>query len=201
MQLLKCPTVLPDKYICKLSFATAGTFITTGVMSHQVIVATQTSPWGTSVNPQGWDQLANMYLRWRPLGMSLKTTFGIVTHGITLASCNYRGYWSQYSTAVGSDLAIIQNRFTKTKDITTQDGFVTVSTYSPLHDVWGMTKEQWINDENTQASVDSNPFRVTRYYMNFNCPDWETGGNYRIRYEILGDMYVEFYGARILVDA
>lgn len=133
--------------------------------------------------------------------MSITTHVGVQPTASTNSFVMMRGYWSQYATAAGSDLAIIQNRFTKTAYATSETGFITMTTSSRLHDVWGMTQNEWMSDDTTQADVTANPSKVTRYYLHFNCPAWTTGNNFTIRYEIRGSMDVEFSCARILLDA
>lgn len=199
--MVKIPTSLPDKMRVSLTFATSGVQVISGVSAPQIIVATQTGPFGSATNPQGWDQWANMYLKWRPVGMSLTMAVGIPASTATGALCMIRGYWSQYATSAGSDLAIIQNRFTKCEYLTNQSGFITMKTRSKLHDVWGMTEQEWLTDDGTIADVTANPAKTTRYFYTFNCPDWTTGNNFNVRFEIRGTMDVEFSNARILLDA
>lgn len=199
--MLKTPTSMPDKMRVQLSFATSGLRIITGVSAPQVWVATLNQPFGHAVNPQGWDQWANMYLKWRPVGMSLTLAVGIPASTATGALCMVRGYWSQYATGAGSDLAVIQNRFTKCEYVTNQSGFTTMKTSSRLHNVWGMSEQEWLTDDGTIADVTANPDKVTRYYYTFNCPDWTTGNDFTVRYEIRGTMDIEFSSARILLDA
>jgi len=201
LSILTCPSAIPDKMRVKMSFATSGSWIITGISSQQTIVATQNNPFGTAVQPQAWDQWANMYLKWRPLAMAIKTRTGVLDNNSLNPGTNLRAWWSQYASAPGSDLAIIQNRFTKIKELTNQTGWITIKTYSKLHNVHGLTRKQWYNNENTSADVTSSPVTVTRYYINWNCPYWTTGNNFTIGYEIIGDMWVEFFSPRILVDA
>lgn len=199
-KVLYCPSACPDKMRVKLSFATAGTHIVSGISSPQVIIATQHNPFGTAVEPQGWDQWGNMYLSWRPLGMALKIRVGVLDNNLLNAGCNVRGYWSQYSSPPGSDLAIIQNRYTKILELTPQSGWKMIKTYSKLHNVWGLTRRQWMCSENTYGATNSDPPFVTRYFFHCNCPYWTAGNNFNIGYEIVGDMYVEFFNPRIMVD-
>lgn len=133
--------------------------------------------------------------------MGLKIRTGVLDNNALNPGTNFRGYWSQYATAAGSDLAIIQNRYTKIRNLTNQTGWLTFKTYSKLNNVWGLTRRQWLEDPSTAADVTANPSRVTRYYMNWNSPYWTTGNNFNIGYEIVGDIYIEFFSARILVDA
>ena len=133
--------------------------------------------------------------------MSLTMNVGVEPTTSIGAFVMMRGYWSQYATGAGSDLAIIQNRFTKTAYASEAQGFVSMTTSSRLHDVWGMTQTEWMSDDTTQSDVTTNPSKVTRYYYNFNCPGWTTGNNFNVRYEIRGSMEIEFSSARILLDA
>ena len=133
--------------------------------------------------------------------MSITTNVFIDPTNSVGAFVMMRGYWSQYATAAGSDLAIIQNRFTKTAHATKDSGIITMSTSSKLYDVWGMTQSEWMSDDTTQADVTANPSKITRYYLHYNCPGWQSGNNFNVRYEIRGSMDVEFSCARILLDA
>lgn len=199
-QILYCPTAIPDRMRVKLTFATSGQHVITSVSAPTVIVATQYNPFGTAVNAQAWDQWASMYLSWRPLGMALRIRTGVLDNNALNPGANFRGYWSQYGSALGNDLAIIQNRYTKILELTNQSGWKTIKTYSKLNNVWGFTRQQWMTDPNTLADVTASPGRVTRYYMVWNCPYWTTSNNFNIGYEIIGAMYVEFSSPRILQD-
>ena len=199
--IVKVPTSLPEKIRVRLTFATSGLFAVTSTAPQSLIVATQINPFGSAVNAQGWDQWANMYLKWRPVGMTLTLNAGIPSVASAGTTCLMRGYWSQYATPIGSDLGMIQNRYTKTLYISEQTGFASMTTSSRLYDVWGMTQSEWMNDDTTQADVTANPSKITRYYYHFNTPDWLTPNNYTIRYECRGSMEIEFSCARILMDA
>lgn len=198
-KLLTCPTLMPDKYRCRLSFATSGVSVMTGPGTPIVIVATQTSPFGSSVQPQGWDQLTAMYLKWRPLAMSLRITTGILTTNAANAAVLVRGYWSPYITPLGSDLAVIQNRYTKTVPVTVNNGYQTLTTKSNLRNIWGMSEREWMDDDTTIADVTAQPEKITRYFIHFVVPTTSNAFNYQ--YDIIGDMDVEFSNPRILLDA
>lgn len=195
-KILKCPTIFPDRYRCTLRFSEMGTKLssqTTLVWA----VQTQSNPLGSSIQMQGWDQMQALYLAWRPLAMRVRITAGIgQDHNRNILML--RGYWSQYATPLGSDLAVIQNRFTKTMNLTKMDGFKTMSSASNLRNVWGMSEEEWMTNNTTRAAIDTHPLRRTTYYIHVRYPPHID--NFYWDYEITGEMDIEFSDPRILMD-
>lgn len=181
-----------------MTFATSG--VTAVAAAGQLVtrVIANRQPFGTAVNPQGFDQIAALYLNYRPIGMKLKLNIGITTGAATSESLLVRGYWSQYATAIGTDLGVIQNRFTKTMSVNDGSGFKEMSTYSNLRNVVGYTEQQWNSDPNTIAFVTANPVIAVSYFYHFVYPSGTAAFSYQ--YDIVGEMEVEFSSPRILLD-
>lgn len=199
-KLLKCPTSFPDKYQCKLTFATSGVVAITAAGTTILGFHTQRAPIiGGTAQMQGWDQLANMYLNWRPLAMGIRINGGLVSNNANNASVTMRGYWSQYSSYLGNDLMVIQNRFTKSVPITQNSGYGVLQSYSNLRNVHGMSKQEWFSDDSTIAAIDAEPVKVTRYWIHVVAPALSSDCTFQ--YDLLGEMWIEFSSPRILVDA
>lgn len=203
--LLRCPTSFPSRYVCKLSFANAGMTVVNGPGTTliQVRAANRPFPTALGLQPQGWDSIAGMYLRYRPLAMSLKMNFGITSvsnttgadrgHGLLV-----RGYWSQYKTALQSDLSVVANRYTKTVSVNRYVGYQTLSTYAALHNIHGLTRQQWMSDDDTECDTNSQPIRETNYFIHLLAP--QSTEPFNFTFDLTGEIWFEFHSPRILID-
>lgn len=204
-KILKCPTAFPDKMRVKLSFGTAIAVTTIGgAVTQQYRVMACASPlsstgYSSALQPQGFDQWASMYFNYRPLAMAVKHTFGI-TNEVTGIQCVYmRGYWSNTSSGFANDAAVIQNRYTKTRYINADSNFQTIKSYSNLHTILGDSRYQWYNDDNSSALVTANPVNLVSYFLHITTITGSIVLNGQL--ETQGDLWVEFFNPRPLLDA
>lgn len=203
--LLRCPTSFPSRYVCKMSFANAGMTVVNGPGTTLIQVRAANRPFPTSLGlqPQGWDQFANLYLRYRPLAMSVKFNFGITAVSTATGADRgngliVRGYWSQYKTSIQSDLNVVANRYTKSVSVNRYIGYQTLSSYAALHNIHGMTRQQWMGDEDTEADTTGQPTKETNYFIHLVAPQSTEAFNFT--FDLTGDIWFEFHSPRILVD-
>lgn len=204
-RLLYCPTAIPDKMRVKLSFANTIAVSTVGGAQAQVyrVIANyqpfSTTPFSSSMNPQAWDQWGNMYYRYRPLAMKVTANFGITNETTGIQCIFMRGYWSDLGAGLSSDIQVLQNRYTKNKRLNADTPFQTIKSYSNLSNVTGQTRMQWLTDQDTQAGVTASPIKQVSYWIHLVSTSGTIAMNGHL--EIVGDLWVEFFNPRIMVDA
>lgn len=203
--LLKCPTMFPEKFRVKLHFGTSTlngglTLANLGVVTHRFIMGRQwlESPVGSlsTMNPQGWDQLASVYQYYRPLGMKLNVSVrGCDPNAVK--NVQVSGYWNDDNSVIGSAIAIEQNRYTTNRTLTANNNFYK-STFARPWTQLSLTKAQYMNDSAWLHAVSVNPIAPVVYYLQVRN---SSGVNYVYALQAEGDLYVEFSRVNTLLDS
>lgn len=204
-RILYSPTAIPDKMRVKLSFGTAQAVTTIGgAVSQAFKVMAVASPfqstgYSSAIQPQGFDQWANMYLTYRPLAMAVKHNFGITSEATGIQCVYMRGYWSSAGSPLASDVQIINNRYTKTRYLNADSSFKQIKSYSNLRNVVGASKVQWMTNPDYSALVTASPPIAISYYMHITTISGSIALNGQL--ETQGDIWLEFSNPRHLVDS
>jgi hypothetical protein len=198
-KLLVCPTLIPDRYRCTMTLGSLGSVNVTAAGSVVFQLTASNKPMNDTRNPQGWDQIAAMYLRYRPLNMKIRFITGITSSNATIACLGIRGYWSEYATALANDQMVLNNRFTKSQYVNGNTGFAQFTTQSDLRTIHGMTTAQWMSSEETDADVLSAPAKATNYFVHYVYPSGTGAYTYTLDHRV--EIEYEFSQPRILLDA
>lgn len=210
MNIMKCPSAIPNKMRVKLSFAySVQTAFTAGGGNIPFRIVAGALPFGLgfgtpNINPQFFDQWAGMYFQYRPLGCSINAHVGVITDAASgVESLLTRSYWSSSGTPFLSDQAILNNRFTTTRYMNPQEGFKTINTYSKLHTACGLSRRQWYDEADTAGSTNpnpgTNPARQVSYYIHLVAPTSSIAMT--VTLEVRGFLYVEFFNPVNAIDA
>lgn len=204
-RIMYSPTAIPDKMRVKLSFGTAQAVSTIGGAVSQIFrVVACASPfygsgYSSALQPQAFDQWANMYFTYRPLAMSVKHNFAI-TNEATGVQCVYmRGYWSSAGSGLASDTHVINNRYTKTRYLNADSSFKQLKSYSNLRNVVGASRVQWMTNDGYSALVTANPALQVSYFLHITTVSGSIAMNGQL--ETQGEIWYEFSNPRHLIDA
>lgn len=203
-RVMRCPTSFPDRMIVKLSFGTAAsTLYSVGMATEavwKIILGCKPFeiPTGSPslINPQGWDQWANVYDGYRPLGMkvriSIRSADNVARAG--LICC----YWSSTSTPIGTVTGCMQNRYTHSRAIGCDDVFEH-STYVKPWTILDTTKREYMSSTNFINQSSINPPVPANLFIHLR--NTSSSNNLNLMYTITGTLYTEFRYPKTLLDS
>lgn len=203
--MLYCPTGFPQRYIATLSTVQNQIAVDSSVGVDSYIYQMSAHPFALSVQMQGWDQLATVYKKFRPISAKMHINATVLPKDNNHAgNVMMRTIWKDNDTVWSTNMGVASDPYVKTTSITVQDGFKMVTTRCNLWTPHGMTRQQWMDDPNTYGLTEgdgtyTNPSRMTYFHLYMSIPALTTSLLYE--YEIKFYITYEFFDRVPLVDA
>lgn len=202
-----CPTAFPQKYVATLMGITSQISNDTTVGIDSYIYPITGKVYSGTNQLQGWDQLASIYQRFRPISMAVEIRACILPQNNNLAgNVLVRTIWKDNGTVWRTNIGVGSDAFVKNTAICVNDGFKTIRSYCKAWTPHGMTRQQWMNDPSTAGTTEGygqnvayqDPGRMAYFHVYVN--DQALSSSIYYNMEIKFKVTYEFYDRVPLID-